>query len=410
MAFNWTKLIPKWGARGKEPEEDFKKTGWQPGMRPPADFFNWQMNTAGEWMEEAQGFIDVLKEETDRLSEQGQIDSYTKSEIDRMLKEIQQNGVTAEQVAQLITARMILDKLKTIDGVGSGLEADYVRWSGVTGKPSVFPPSSHQHPEYLPVSGKSADSDKLDGVDSSGFMRSYMGNGTLANDLGIAKELRWKNYGQNHTIFDASNSRTPTGRSCNNTNPEQLWSSTFPTLMGWNGSQTYGVRVDSARNADLVAGRNLASEMDSLKSLSVSGKQAHINGINQIINYNSGLTTNNSWQDLLWWWQNKACIDYAVNRLRAVKIRQTITRGGDGFAYINSPLSKTLFMSYKKPVYPGSNFSFETSNVNGLNLNIQIVGEGYGQRATLDEINGNRMKFSAISENQVILDFWLIGF
>lgn len=294
MAFNWTKLIPKWGARGKEPEEDFKRTGWQPGMRPPADFFNWQMNTAGEWMEEAQGFIDVLKEETDRLSEQ--------------------QG-----------------------------HSDSVRWEDVTGKPSTFPPDSHTHPnylttggkaydsgrlagrlasEYLLATGKAANSDKLDGVDSSGFMRSNMGNGTLANDLGVAKELRWKNYGQNHTIFDASNSRTPTGRSCNNTNPEQLWSSTFPTLMGWNGSQTYGVRVDSARNADLVAGRNLASEMDSLKQLSVNGKQAHINRINALLGYNSGLTTNNSWNDILWHWEHNV-----LSKRELVSISQITLNG-----------------------------------------------------------------------------------
>ncbi len=78
---------------------------------------------------------------------------------------------------------------------------------------------------------------------------------TRANFKGITDsvvvgELMWKNFGNSHTIFDASNSTTPTGVAKNNTNPEIAWSATYPTLMGYNGNQTYGVRVDSSRYAD----------------------------------------------------------------------------------------------------------------------------------------------------------------
>jgi hypothetical protein len=66
----------------------------------------------------------------------------------------------------------------------------------------------------------------------------------------VAGELMWKNYGNNHTIFDASNSTSPTGSAVNNTNSDIAWTGTYPTLMGWNGNSTYGVRVDSARVAD----------------------------------------------------------------------------------------------------------------------------------------------------------------
>ncbi len=62
--------------------------------------------------------------------------------------------------------------------------------------------------------------------------------------------LGWKNYSNNHVIFDASASTSPTGSGVNNTNSDVAWSATYPTLMGWNGSSTYGVRVDSARVAD----------------------------------------------------------------------------------------------------------------------------------------------------------------
>jgi hypothetical protein len=72
-------------------------------------------------------------------------------------------------------------------------------------------------------------------------------NGTISAVVGL---LAWKNYGNNHVIFDASNGTTPSGTACNNTNADIAWSASYPTLMGWNGGNTYGVRVDYARIAD----------------------------------------------------------------------------------------------------------------------------------------------------------------
>jgi len=66
----------------------------------------------------------------------------------------------------------------------------------------------------------------------------------------VANMLGWKNYGNGHVIFDASKSTSPSGSAVNSTNATTPWSATYPTLMGWNGSTTYGVRVDSARVAD----------------------------------------------------------------------------------------------------------------------------------------------------------------
>jgi len=71
---------------------------------------------------------------------------------------------------------------------------------------------------------------------------------TVVND--VIGQIAWQNYGNNHTIFDASKSISPSGTSVNNTNSTNVWSATYPTLMGWNGSSTYGVRVDTARYAD----------------------------------------------------------------------------------------------------------------------------------------------------------------
>ena len=69
----------------------------------------------------------------------------------------------------------------------------------------------------------------------------------IGNVVGM---LAWKNYGNNHVIFDASQSFSPSGSSVNSTNSAVAWTATYPTLMGWNGSTTYGVRVDTARYAD----------------------------------------------------------------------------------------------------------------------------------------------------------------
>jgi len=86
---------------------------------------------------------------------------------------------------------------------------------------------------------------------TAGSLLSYQSNwastSTPTNVVGL---LGWKNYGNGHVIFDASASTTPSGTSCSNTNPQNNWTGTFPTLMGWNGTNTYGVRVDSARVAD----------------------------------------------------------------------------------------------------------------------------------------------------------------
>lgn len=72
-------------------------------------------------------------------------------------------------------------------------------------------------------------------------------NGVISAVVG---QLAWKNYGNGHTIFDASASTSPSGGSVNNTNSAVAWSATYPTLMGWNGTSTYGVRVDSSRVSD----------------------------------------------------------------------------------------------------------------------------------------------------------------
>ena len=101
----------------------------------------------------------------------------------------------------------------------------------------------------------------------------HTGNTTRTNykdltDSVVSGQLMWKNYGNNHTIFDASAGTSPSGTSVNRFTPDypvegsgtaqNTWGYN-PVLMGWNGSNTYGVKVDFARNADLLDGLNSAT-------------------------------------------------------------------------------------------------------------------------------------------------------
>lgn len=87
-----------------------------------------------------------------------------------------------------------------------------------------------------------------------------LGNASLAtlpsvalatNDFAVSKYLRWNNgNGNNRIIFDASSGLDPVGGAIGS-DPAVAWSSnTYPNLMGWNGTQTYGVRVDRAKTAE----------------------------------------------------------------------------------------------------------------------------------------------------------------
>jgi hypothetical protein len=73
-----------------------------------------------------------------------------------------------------------------------------------------------------------------------------------ARGRAVAGLIGWKKYGNAHVIFDASDGTSPAGTIVNNTNPENPWIETYATLMGWNGVNTFGVRVDTAKRGETV--------------------------------------------------------------------------------------------------------------------------------------------------------------
>jgi hypothetical protein len=86
----------------------------------------------------------------------------------------------------------------------------------------------------------------------------------------VAGLMGWKNFGNGHVICDASSGFSPDGTAISDTTATNPWVASYPTLMGWNGSNTYGVRVDSARVADISGSLNTGANYTILSRLSFS--------------------------------------------------------------------------------------------------------------------------------------------
>lgn len=249
--------------------------------------------------------LETLEALVDKKAAVGSV--YSKSDIDRMLRELKAQGITAEQVAQLITAQQILQKLKTVHGPGSGLEAASVRWTGVTGKPSSFPPTTHTH-DYLGRTAKAADSELLDGHDSTYFATS--------------------------------------------TRVEQLF------------------------------------------QLSVSGKQAHVNAINRLLGYNSGLTVNSTLADIAWWWEHKVLFENIIvgkgTEGSGVWVSETlnISLGANyPFNYFSRGLNRIGAVVIDKRIVPVSRGMTDTNflkfKLNGYFLIARINGDSFSEELSI---------------------------
>jgi hypothetical protein len=137
---------------------------------------------------------------------------------------------------------------------GNASTATNVAWTGVTGKPTTIAGYGITDVNWVNVASKPTTIAGY-GITDHNFANlngkptrmNWSEAGAFDNVVG---QLAWRNYAQGHTIFDASASISPTGTAVNNRNSQNEWVPTHPTLMAWNGGQTYGVRVDSARAAD----------------------------------------------------------------------------------------------------------------------------------------------------------------
>lgn len=170
---------------------------------------------------------------------------------------------------------------------GSAASASAAPWSGITGKPTsvggygitdaiTTANIGSQSVNYAASAGSAGTATSATTAGSastagsadvlSAVRTNWSTKGSVGSVVGL---MSWKNYGNGHVIFDASNGTSPDGGAINSTNAAVAWSGTYPTLMGWNGGSTYGVRVDSARVSDSCAG-NAATASDNVKFMSTS--------------------------------------------------------------------------------------------------------------------------------------------
>lgn len=57
---NWQEQLPEWNEDGVQPPQQKINDGWQPGEKPPADWFNWLLNKTYKAFQEIRGVIDNL--------------------------------------------------------------------------------------------------------------------------------------------------------------------------------------------------------------------------------------------------------------------------------------------------------------------------------------------------------------
>ena len=154
MAYNYEDNIPQWGNEGTEPHETVRTEGYKPGYKPPASYFNWFWSHVLKWLNDLRTKLSSLHTQVGTLE--------TKVE-------------TLENKDYDITASSVLTKIKTVDGEGSGLDADTL-----DGKHAAdFAYLDHTHSQYALTSH----THQLANENQNGFMSSEAYNKLNQIDL-----------------------------------------------------------------------------------------------------------------------------------------------------------------------------------------------------------------------------------
>ena len=123
MAYNYDDQVPTWTNEGTEPASSVKTEGFKAGYKPPAAYFNWFWSHVLKWIADLRTKLSSLHTQVGTL----------------------ETKVTELENADYdVTASDVLTKLKTVDGEGSGLDADTL-----DGKDSShFATADHTHTQY----------------------------------------------------------------------------------------------------------------------------------------------------------------------------------------------------------------------------------------------------------------------
>ncbi|OMF01238.1 hypothetical protein BK124_00745 [Paenibacillus amylolyticus] len=101
----YTQKVPEWHESGTEPSETQKQTGFQPGMKPPAQWFNWFLN----WTYLA------LKELQEKSAEQADVD-FALEEIQADIIQLQDEIGNADIPDASLTVKGKVQLSNKIDG------------------------------------------------------------------------------------------------------------------------------------------------------------------------------------------------------------------------------------------------------------------------------------------------------
>ena len=93
---------------------------------------------------------------------------------------------------------------------------------------------------------------------------SYIHDTTRDGD--VSRGIRWNNYGNGHVVTDIGSGTVFGVSNIPYTDSQYAWEPRYPVLVGWNGTNTFGARVDSARLSDAIKNRG-GTENPSFESL-----------------------------------------------------------------------------------------------------------------------------------------------
>jgi Chaperone of endosialidase len=195
----------------------------------------------------------------------------------------------------------------------------------------------------------------------------------------VMGQLTWRAHGSGHTIFDASAGVSPDGGAVNASNSQVAWTGTYPTLMGWNGTNTYGARVDSARNADLLGGYGAST---SATANTVVVRDANNYTYHYYINSTSPNSENPAFDQVIVSasdnWYRKSTIPYFTSKLSGTA-PINITGSSASTGFLNSIGQSASTVLTGRNIYGYGAYTYNAvGDPNAPTTYTSAIGFGYG--------------------------------
>jgi hypothetical protein len=171
--------LPEWNKVGVEPPQSLKDGGWAANQKPPADYFNWQWNLVYLALKELQD-NGYTKEEVEQVA--SALANAVQANLTSHLNDKNNpHGVTKAQVG-LGNVDNVQQAAKTDfdahnnDNVRHVTQADKDRWNAMLPAANYTAADVLNKIKSVDGSGSGLDADTLDGKDSSAFAQSAFSN------------------------------------------------------------------------------------------------------------------------------------------------------------------------------------------------------------------------------------------